>query len=185
MNHSWSIQKSSIHNCINHSFTNHLRILNQPSWINHWIPRISLACIAFAIWPSQGSHAVLYCWRIWRRIWRRHASNMAFEVIAGGQNHHADIDAHARTCPCIWYSKLIDTNCRNKNIWFHWPIWFQNDLTWCFLHCFFSSWCEPSSGLLSPPPTSLSPAGWSYRYWIFKYIESSRHFRMAIISMPV
>ena len=39
-----------------------------------------------------------------------------WKAIAGGQNHHADIDAHAHTCPCIYYSKLIDTNCHNKNI---------------------------------------------------------------------
>ena len=39
-----------------------------------------------------------------------------WKAIAGGQNLHADIEAHAHTCPCIYYSKLIDTHCRNKNI---------------------------------------------------------------------
>ena len=39
-----------------------------------------------------------------------------WKAIAGGQNHHADIDAHAHTCPCIYYSKFIDTKCHNKNI---------------------------------------------------------------------
>jgi hypothetical protein len=39
-----------------------------------------------------------------------------WKAIAGGQNPHADIEAHAHTCPCIYYSKLIDTHCRNKNI---------------------------------------------------------------------
>ena len=39
-----------------------------------------------------------------------------WKAIAGGQNHHAHIDAHEHTCPCIYYSNLIDTNCKSKNI---------------------------------------------------------------------
>ena len=39
-----------------------------------------------------------------------------WKAIAGGQNHHAHIHAHAHTCPCIYYSNLNDTNCKNTNI---------------------------------------------------------------------
>ena len=60
MHHSWIIQKSSIHNFINHSFRNHLGIIHQSSWINHWLPWFSVACIAFAVWPSP-KEAMPFC----------------------------------------------------------------------------------------------------------------------------
>ena len=82
-----------------------------------------------------------------------------WKAIAGGQNHHADIDAHAHTCPCIWDSNLVDTNCHNKNIWFHWPIWFQNDLTWCFLHCFSLRDANPLRVFSPLPQPPYHPQG--------------------------